>query len=166
MNKEASELENGSNRANLTEYHNTISHIVPNNVIVDMSGRSQLVWLKDIPPEQMIYVDFDGLSFSIPIRQFIFTISHGHAHETAIKYCPPAIRDMLIDLSKTKVVQDRELYRRAQLKMRLGQISFSLLFIFIIMMMLALIISATDAILKLKLSNRTFPYISIGPFLM
>ncbi|UJR25987.1 hypothetical protein I4U23_007335 [Adineta vaga] len=129
------QMSNGQNK--------TISHIVPSSVILDISGRSRLIFLKSIPSEQLIHVDIDNLSFSIPTRQFILAISRGHAHETAAKYCPPAISDMLIELSKTKVSQDNAQYQRAQFKMRLGQIFFFFGFIFIISMMLALIIAAT-----------------------
>ncbi|CAF2886030.1 unnamed protein product [Rotaria sp. Silwood2] len=133
MNKQANEL--------ISEYNNTISHIVPSNVIIDISGRSQLICLKRIPSQQMIHVD----------------VYNGHA----VRYCPLAIRDMLIDLSKTKAIEERQQYRRAQFKMYVGKILFLLIFIFIIIMMLALILSVTDAMFKLDSFNYTLPHMPI-----
>lgn len=123
---------------------------MPSSVLVNIAGRSRIIYLKRIPFEQMIHVDVDGLRFSIPTRQFIIAISHGYAHEAAAKYCPPAITDMLINLSKTKVVDDNKQYRRAVLKQRFGKILFFGLFTFISLMILALVISGTKTILKLK----------------
>ncbi|CAF4031290.1 unnamed protein product [Rotaria sp. Silwood2] len=153
MNKQTNEL--------ISEYNNTISHIVPSNVIIDISGRSQLICLKRIPSQQMIHVDVNGLSFSIPTRQFILAVSRGDSNETAVRYCPLAIRDMLIDLSKTKAIEERQQYRRAQFKMYVGKILFLLIFIFIIIMMLALILSVTDAMFKLDSFNYTLPHMPI-----
>ncbi|CAF3334235.1 unnamed protein product [Rotaria sp. Silwood1] len=145
----------------LDEYDNTISHIVPSNVIIDISGRSQLIRLKRIPSEQVIHVDVNGLSFSIPTRQFILAVSRGDANETAVRYCPPAIRDMLIDLSKTKVIEERQQYKRAQFKMYVGKSLFLFIFMFIIIMMLALMLSVTDAIFKLDSFNQTLSQVPI-----
>jgi hypothetical protein len=103
----------------------------------------------------MIHVDLDDLSFSIPTRQFVIAISHGYSRERAAKYCPPAISDMLITLSKTKLVDDRKQYKRALFKMRIGQALFFSIFIFIIGMILALVISSTSTLLKLNSLNRT-----------
>jgi hypothetical protein len=158
-----SESANQSNKLNLQDkYNNTISHIVPTNVILDISGHRQIICLKRIPSEQVIHVDVDNLSFSIPTRQFILSISQGHTKSIAAKYCPPAISDMLIDLSKTKIIDDRRQYKRAQVKMRIGQTTFLIVFILIVTMAFALIIGATNAILKLDSFNQTFPYIPIG----
>ncbi|CAF0798995.1 unnamed protein product [Rotaria sordida] len=143
----------------INKYNNAISHIVPSNVIINISGRSQLIHLKRIPSEQVIHVDINGLSFSIPTRQFILAVSRGNAHETAVRYCPSAIRDMLIDLSKSKVIEERQQYRRAQLKMYMGKILFFIIFIFIIIMMLALMLSVTDMMFKFDSFNQTLPYI-------
>jgi hypothetical protein len=163
MNKESPIVTDKLRRLSKQDYNNTISHIVPSNVIIDIAGRTQLICLKRIPPDQVIHVDVDGLSFAIPTRQFILSISRGFAHETAAKYCPPAISDMLIDLSKTKLVDDRLQYKRAQFKMRLGQILFLVLFIFIITMMLMLIIGTTNSIFKVHSENWTLPYIPLDP---
>jgi len=160
MNKQSAELAAKSNELNLNdEYDKTISHIVPNNVIIDISGRRRLICLKRIPSEQVIHVDVDNLSFSIPTRQFIFSISQGYTKSTAAKYCPPAISDMLINLSKTKIIDDRRQYKRAQFKMRIGQMIFLTVFIIIITMVLALIIGATNTILRFDSFDQTFPYI-------
>jgi hypothetical protein len=149
MNKQTSELTKTESRhLNPNEYNNTIAHIVPSNVLIDIGGRTQLICLKRIPSEQVIHVDVDNLSFAIPTRQFILAISRGNAHETAARYCPPAIGDMLIDLSKTKFVNDRLKYKRAQFKMRLGQILFLVIFISIIAMMLTLITGATKSLFE------------------
>ncbi len=126
-----------------------------------------MICLKRIPSEQIIHVDCDGLSFAIPTRQFILSISRGYAHQTAAKYCPPAISDMLIDISKSKIIDDRRQYKRAQVKMLIGQIIFLIVFILIITMVFALIIGATNTIFKLdsfdqrsssNSSNQTFSY--------
>ena len=138
--------------------------LVPTNVMVHIGGRSRLISLKRIPHEQMIYVDTDGLSFSIPTRQFIIAISRGYAHETAAKYCPPAVTDMLIDLSKTKVVHDGRQYRRALFKMRIGQVLFFSIFIFISIMFFALFVSTTNSVLKLNSFNHSSPSGSIASF--
>ena len=115
------------------------------------------VHLKRIPPEQVIHVDIDGLAFSIPTRQFIIAISRGYAHQTAAKYCPPAISEMLIDLSKTKVADDGRQYKRALFKSRVGKMLFFSLFAFISGMILALIISAASTVLKLNSFDHTNP---------
>ncbi len=153
MNKQANDLANESRQSNRYEYNNTISHIVPSSVIIDISGRRRLICLKRIPPEQVIHVDVDNLSFSIPTRQFILAISRGSAQQTAAKYCPPAISDMLIDISKAKLIDDRRQYKRAQFKMRLGQMIFFVVFIVIISMVLALVIAATNTIFKFDAFN-------------
>jgi hypothetical protein len=161
MNKQASENAIESYPLKKNEFPDTISHLVPSTVIIDVSGRSRIICLKHIPSEQVIHVDIDSLSFSVPTRQFILAISRGQTHETAAKFCPPAISEMLIDLSKTKVVDDRRQYKRAQLKMHLGQILFFVLFISIFTMMLALIIGVTNAVIKIESANKTFPFIPI-----
>ena len=148
MNKQTNGLTGESRQLNPNEYNNTITHIVPSNVIIDINGRTGLICLKRIPPDQVIHVDVDNLSFAIPTRQFILAISRGNAHETASRYCPPAIGDMLIDLSKTKFVDDRLKYKRAQFKMRLGQFLFFVIFISIIVMMLTLTTGATKSLFK------------------
>ncbi len=160
MNKQSNEQGNKLEQLLSTDYNSTVSHIGPNNVIIDIGGHSQSIHLKRIPSEQVIHVDVDGLSFSIPTRQFILAISRGYAHDAAAKYCPPAISDMLIDISKRKMIDDRRQYKRAQIKMRLGQLIFLIVFIFIITMVLALTIGATNTIFKFQLEkhNKTFPY--------
>lgn len=158
MNRQSGNIVNDSIGQLVTEHNTFISHIVPSNVILDISGRSRLICLKRIPSEQMIHVDIDSLSFSIPTRQFILAISRGHAHETATRYCPPAISDMLIDMSKTKVNQDRRQYERAQFKMRLGQILFFCTFVLIISMMLALIMATTRAVMNLNRKDWLVPF--------
>jgi len=166
INKQSSESANQSNKLNLQDkYNNTISRIVPTNVVLDISGRRQIICLKRIPSEQVIHVDVDNLSFSIPTRQFILSISPVHTKSIVAKYCPPAISDMLIDLSKTKIIDDRRQYKRAQFKMRIGQMMFLIVLILIITMALALIIGATNTIFKLDSFNQTFPYIPIQPIL-
>jgi hypothetical protein len=72
---------------------------------------------------------------------------------------------MLINLSKTKVVDDRRQYRRALFKMRVGKMLFFSLFIFISGMILALIISATDTVFTLNSFDHTKPNTSITSFL-
>ncbi|CAF4988022.1 unnamed protein product, partial [Rotaria socialis] len=67
----------------------------------------------------MIHVDVGDLTFSIPTRQFITAISRGDAYQAASKICPPAITDMLINLSKTKVADDGIQYQRILLRMRI-----------------------------------------------
>jgi hypothetical protein len=161
MNKQATDLANESRQLNRYEYNNTLSHIVPSSVIIDISGRRRLICLKRIPPEQVIHVDVDNLSFSIPTRQFILAISRGSAQQTAAKYCPPAISDMLIDISKAKLIDDRRQYKRAQIKRRLGRVLFLVVFIFMITMVFALIIGATKTIFTFDSFNDTFPYIPI-----
>lgn len=143
------------------ELNSTVSHIVPNTVIIDIAGRSRSVCLKRIPAEQVIHVDVDGLSFSIPTRQFILAISRGYAHQTAVKYCPPAVSDMLIDISKRKMIDDRRQYKRAQFKMRLGQLIFLAVFVVIISMVFALTIGATKTISKFYSNNETLPFSSL-----
>lgn len=150
MNKQTSPILPSSKRFNSNEYNNTISHVVPSSVVIDIAGRSRSIYLKRIPAEQVIHVDVDGLTFSLPTRQFILSISRGYAHQTAAKYCPPAISDMLIDISKRKMIDDRRQYKRAQFKMRLGQLIFLIVFIIIIAMVFALVIGATRTIFQLK----------------
>ena len=133
----------------------------PANVIVKIGGRSRFVHLKRIPPEQVIHVDIEGLAFSIPTRQFIVAISRGYAHQTAAKYCPPAVSEMLIDLSKTKVADEGRQYKRALFKRRVGKMLFFSLFAFISGMILALIIGAGSTVLKLTSFNHTNPNQSI-----
>jgi hypothetical protein len=136
----------------------------PTHVIVNIGNRDRIISLKRIPIEQMIHVDVDGLAFSIPTRQFIIAISQGYAHAAAAQYCPPAISDMLINLSKTKVADDGRQYRRALFKMRIGKILFFTLFIFIGGMILALFISATNTIFKLRSIDHTNSNIPITSF--
>jgi hypothetical protein len=146
MNKQASSQANELDDLMSAEHNKNMSRMVPNNVAIDIAGRSQLIHLKRIPSEQMIHVDVDGLSFSIATRQFILAISRGYAQDTAAKYCPPAISDMLIDISKRKMIDDRRQYKRAQFKMRLGQLTFLIVFMFILSMVFALIIGSTKSI--------------------
>jgi hypothetical protein len=157
MSKQAHE----SPRSGISDYNPLL---VPSNVVVNIRGRSRLIYLKRIPSEQMMHVDIDGLSFSMPTRQFILAISRDVAHQTVAKYCPPAMSDMLIDLSKTKVVDDSRQYRRALLKMRVGQTLFFSLFIFISGMFLALFLSTTKTVFKLSAFNYSSPSISIASF--
>lgn len=138
----------------------TISKIIPNNVIIDISGRSRSIRMKSIPPDQVIYVDVDNLSFAIPTRQLIFAISRGNIHETW-KYCPPAISEMLIDISKAKVYDDRRQYERAQFQMRIGQALFLFGFLFVIVMVIILIVGATASLGKISSSNHTNPHSSV-----
>ena len=161
MNKQSGQTNSEEPELMSNEQNKIISHIVPSSVILDISGRSRLIFLKRIPSQQMIHVDIDNLSFSIPTRQFIFAISRGNAQQAAAKFCPPAISEMLIDLSKTKVNQESLQYQRAQIKMRLGQMLFFVLFILIISMILTLIPAATRSIVKLKSSNATFPFMQM-----
>ncbi|CAF4532541.1 unnamed protein product, partial [Rotaria magnacalcarata] len=67
----------------------------PQSVIINIGGHNRLIHLKLIPPQQMIHVDVDGLTFSIPTRQFIAAISRGDAYQAASKFFPPAITNML-----------------------------------------------------------------------
>ena len=174
MNKQTSSILPSSQRINSHEYNSTISHVVPSSVIIDIAGRSRSICLKRIPAEQVIHVDVDGLTFSLPTRQFILSISRGYAHQTAAKYCPPAISDMLIDISKRKMIDDRRQYKRAQFKMRLGQVIFLIVFIIIIAMVFALVIGATRTIIQFEseLPNRRIlrpmmqPIVSKGKFLL
>ncbi|UJR22933.1 hypothetical protein I4U23_025960 [Adineta vaga] len=128
---------------------------IPSNVVMDIGGRRRLINLKRIPPDQMIHVDVDHLSFSIPTRKFILAISRGNARQTANRYCPPAISDLLINLSQTKVVDDGRQYKRALYKMRIGQSLFFIIFIFLSGMMLALIVGAMNTLFKLNSLNHT-----------
>ena len=125
----------------------------PTTVMINIDGRERYISLKRIPPEQIIHVDMDGLTFSIPIRQLIVAVSLGNAHQTAVKYCPPAVRELLIDLSKTKVINDGRQYRRALYRTRLGQSLYLLLLMLLISMVLALIVSASRTIWKLTSLN-------------
>ncbi|CAF0777392.1 unnamed protein product [Adineta steineri] len=133
-----------------------LSHI-PSNVTIDIGGRRRLIYLKRIPPDQMIHVDLDQLSFSLPTRQLILAISRGNAYQTASKYCPPAITDLLINLSQTKIVNDGRKYKRALYKMLIGKIIFFIIFIFISGMMFTLVISTTNTLFKLNSFNYTNP---------
>ena len=154
MHRQTSQLRRLSDLESLSNH----AHM-PTSVLVNIAGRSRIINLKRIPPEQMIHVDLEGLAFSIPTRQFIIAISDGYAQEAAAKYCPPAITDMLINLSKTKVVDDNIQYRRTLLKRRCGKILFFGLFIFISVMMSTLVISGTKTILKLA----AVEHINLGP---
>lgn len=145
MNKQVNQIRELNNY----DFNTSLTHI-PTNVIVNIAGRSRFIHLKRVPPEQMIHVDVDGVTFSIPARQFIIAISRGYAHETASKYCPPALSDILINLSKTKFVDDRKQYKRALLKRRIGKMLFFSLFIFISGMILSLMISAGSALPKIN----------------
>jgi hypothetical protein len=156
MKRQSNELR----RLNNHDCNTSLSHVT-SNVVVNIGGRSRFINLKRIPSEQMIHVDIDGLTFSIPTRQFIIAISRGNARETAAKYCPPAISDMLINLSKTKVADDGRQYKRALFKSRIGKMLFFSLFIFIIGMILALIIGAGNTLWKLNSLDHTNPNLSI-----
>jgi hypothetical protein len=144
MNRQANQLR----RLSSFDFNQNLSHF-PANVIVNIGNRNRIISLKRIPIEQMIHVDVDGLEFSIPTRQFIIAISRGYAHDAAAKYCPPAISDMLINLSKTKVADDGRQYRRALIKKRVGKMLFFSLFILIGGMILSMFVSATSTIFKL-----------------
>jgi len=144
MNRQTSNAYAQSRQIYFPAENTTISQIIPNNVIIDISGRSRLIRMKSIPPDQVIYVDVDNLSFSIATRQLILAISRGNTHTW--RYCPPAISEMLIDISKAKVYDDRRQYERAQFKMRIGQILFLFGFMLILIMVLVLIIGTTNAI--------------------
>ncbi|CAF4722000.1 unnamed protein product, partial [Rotaria magnacalcarata] len=144
MNRQSSELHQSSdNKSNLE------LSCAPQSVIINIGGHNRLIHLKLIPPQQMIHVDVDGLTFSIPTRQFIAAISRGDAYQAASKFFPPAITNMLINLSKTKVADDGIQYQRIRLRMRIGKILFFSLFTFIIGMMLILILSTMNILLKM-----------------
>jgi hypothetical protein len=166
MNRQIAGLVDQSNQLNKYEYNNAISHIVPNNVTLDISGRSRLICLKRIPAEQVIHVDVDGLSFTIPTRQFILSISRGNAQKTAAKYCPPAMSEMLTNISKSKIIDESRQYKRAQFKMRIGQTIFLSVFLLILTMVFTLVIGATKTLFQLDSFNQTFPYIPIRPVLL
>ena len=136
----------------------------PTSVTVNIDNRTRIISLKRIPPEQMIHVDVDGLVFSIPTRKFLIAISQGYAQETAAKYCPPAITDMVIKLSKIKVADDRRQYKRALFKRRVGKAMFFSLFTFISGMILALILSAGMALLKLSSFDHKNPNVSAAAY--
>jgi hypothetical protein len=142
---------------------NTNDHLscIPSNVIINIDGRRRIIYLKRIPPDQMIHVEVDQLSFSIPTRQFIVAISRGNVHQTAAKYCPPALSDLLINLSQTKVVDDSKQYKRALFKMRFGQILFFIVRIFISGMMLVLIVSTGNTLFKFNSLNYSNTSLSI-----
>jgi hypothetical protein len=125
---------------------NISSNNLLKRVMINIDGRQRYINLKYIPSEQMIHIDMEDLTFSIPTRQLIIAISRGHAHETAAKYCPPAIRDMLIDLSKSKVIYDGQQYQRAMFKTRLGQGFYVGLLIVFIGMILLLILSTSHTL--------------------
>ncbi|CAF0969998.1 unnamed protein product [Adineta steineri] len=148
MNKQTHEQMNEQYQLMRNEQNGVMSHRMPDSVTINTSGRTREICLKRIPSQQMIHVDTDTLAFSVPTRQFILAISRGNTHETAAKFCPPAISDMLIDLSKIKIIDDRRQFKRAQFKMRLGQSLFFFVFIFIITMMFALTLSTTNLILN------------------
>ncbi|CAF2610345.1 unnamed protein product [Rotaria sp. Silwood2] len=156
MNRQSNQLHKLSNN----DFIDDVS-CIPTTVIINIGGRNRLIHLKRIPPQQMIHVDVDSLSFSIPTRQFIIAISRGNAYHAASKFCPPAITDMLIDLSKTKVVDDGIQYQRTLFKRRIGKMLFFALFIFIIGMILILIVGTSNALLHLNSLNYTTPTISI-----
>jgi hypothetical protein len=134
---------------------------LPSNVIINIDGRRRIIYLKRIPPDQMIHVEVDQLSFSIPTRQFIVAISRGNVHQTAAKYCPPALSDLLINLSQTKVVDDSKQYKRALFKMRFGQMLFFIVRIFISGMMLVLIVSTGNTLFKFNSLNYSNTSLSI-----
>ena len=150
---------------------NTSSHAIanakparlPRTVSIKIDGRRQYINLKRIPPEQVIHVDVEGFSFSIPTRQLILAISRGDAHETAAKYCPPAISELLINLSKTKVVDDGLQYKRALYKTRIGQTLYFGLFMFMVSMIFMLMISATNTLFALSSLNGSMPHLPIDP---
>lgn len=121
---------------------------LPQTVMINIDDHERLIHLNHIPPQQMIHVDIDGLSFSIPTRQFIIAISRGENLQTATKFCPPAMTDMLVKLSKTKVVHDGKQHRRVIVRMRIGKILFFALFTFIIGMLFILILSITNVLLQ------------------
>ncbi|CAF1032463.1 unnamed protein product [Rotaria sp. Silwood1] len=159
MNRQSNQLHSLNNNGCISDLS-----CIPTSVIINISGRNHLIYLKRIPSQQMIHVDVDGLSFSIPTRQFIIAISRGDAHNAASKFCPPAITEMLIDLSKTKFVDDGRKYQRILLKRRIGKILFYSLFIFIIGMVLILIVSISSTLFELNSFNYTTPNISIRSF--
>ncbi|CAF0876598.1 unnamed protein product [Adineta steineri] len=157
MNKQTHEQMNEQYQLMRNEQNGVMSHRMPDSVTINTSGRTREICLKRIPSQQMIHVDTDTLAFSVPTRQFILAISRGNTHETAAKFCPPAISDMLIDLSKIKIIDDRRQFKRAQFKMRLGQSLFFFVFIFIITMMFALTLSTTNLILNDAWNNPIKP---------
>lgn len=129
------------------------SNTLPTTVIISIDGRQRYIEMKLVPPQQMIHIDFDGIDLTIPTRDFIMAISRGDIHETAIKYCPLAVRQMLMDLSKAKLVHDGRLYRKTLIKIRLGKLFYSLFFIFIIGMFFILVISTSNSLWKLGAFN-------------
>ncbi|CAF1288068.1 unnamed protein product [Adineta ricciae] len=136
----------------------------PSNVVIHIAGRRRLIYLKHIPSDQMIHVDVDHLSFSIPTRQFILAISRGDAYKTAARYCPPAISDLLITLSQTKVIDDGRQYKRALYKMRIGQSLFLSVFILISAMMFFLVLGMTNTLFKLNSLNHINETILVSGF--
>lgn len=126
---------------------------LPHTVTISIDGRRRYIDMKLIPPEQMIHIDIDGFEVTLPTREFIVAISRGDVHDTAIRYCPPAIRQMLIDLSKTKLIRDGQLYRQTRIKIRLGKTCYFCLFLLLIGMMLILMLSISDVLWKLPSLN-------------
>ena len=148
MNKQSRQLRQQKQDALRNE-----THTLPTNVIINIDGRQRYIKMKLVPPQQMIHINVDGIDLTIPTRDFIMAISRGDIHETAMKYCPLAVRQMLMDLSKAKLVHDGRLYRKALIKIRLGKFFYSLFFLLIIGMFFMLGISTSDSLWKLAAFN-------------
>ena len=148
---------------NRLQQNSTIEKLthLPNLIGVKIGDRTRFISLRRIPVQQMIYVDVDGQDFSIQTRQFLLAISQGYAYETAAKFCPPAVTDMLIDMSKTKIFNDRRQYKRALLKRRLGKTIFFSLFSFVSLMIFALILSVGSSVLNLMSFEHTDSNVSM-----
>lgn len=151
MNRQSSNNEDSIDHLTKSNNFIDLAALWPTNVSIQYGDRTQSVSLKRIPSKQWILVDIDGLSFGIPTRQFLFAISNDSSHNAVAKYCPPAISEMLIELSKIKIIDERKQFRRAQLKMRFVQSIFFLTFICIVLMVFVLIISVMDALNKMEL---------------
>lgn len=161
MNKQSQQLR----QLNWLNYNQELARL-PSTVVIDHNGNNKSIYLEDIPSQQVIYVDVDGLSFSVPTRQLILAISRGDANLASVKDSPQPqdIINMLVNLSKKKIVDDGKHSRQVLLRLRIGKIIFSTLFIFIIGMLLVLMIGATNALFHLNSINSTNASLSLTSF--
>lgn len=152
MNRKANEAEEALQFRN--SISGSIAGLVSSNGILPKVKRNGNFRLKRIPSKQMIYVDFEGLSFSIPTRQFFLGAMSDDDNKSLVQLCPQPMGEMLVNLSKTKIIDDSKQFERARFKMRLTKFLFFLLYSVLIGMVFLLAISLSNTIFRFERDSK------------
>jgi hypothetical protein len=154
INKQRKNNRNSSKQLSVVNSRSTITCSTSVRTDIDDGKQHRQRSLKYILSNQVIHVDCDGLSFSISREELLSTTKNDdNIQQTKVYDWPIEMRDILIDLSTTKMNKDCKQFKQAQLKMRLAKFLFSCLLLFIFSMLIALFISSAYSIWKIIVIN-------------